>query len=160
MLTNKDDLTVVELKSFLQSHLGKKSSTELFQDLMCAKQHENETPQQLYKMIWLKQRIMFTAKHTTSVVQYDASAIQCIFLNTICQEIGEKYEDVRCLWRGRPSRCWLFEETKAVGKWDVVKAEEQVLTGLEHMSWPHKDSIVKPDNLVKLTLAIQPSHVS
>lgn len=96
MLTNKDDLTVTELKSFLQSHLGEKSSTELFQDLMCAKQHENETPQQfLYRMIGLKQRIMFTAKHTASVVKYDASTIQCIFLNTICQGIGEKYEDVR-----------------------------------------------------------------
>lgn len=34
MLTNKDDLTVTELESFLQSHLGEKSSTELFQDLM------------------------------------------------------------------------------------------------------------------------------
>ncbi len=96
MLTNKDDLTVTELKSFLQSHLGEKSGTELFQDLMCAKQHENETPQQfLYRMIGLKQRIMFTAKHTASVVKYDASTIQCIFLNTICQGIGEKYEDIR-----------------------------------------------------------------
>lgn len=96
MLTNKDDLTVTELKSFLQSHLGEKSSTELFQDLMCAKQHENETPQQfLYRMIGLKQRIMFTAKHAASVVKYDTSTIQCIFLNTVCQGIGEKYEDVR-----------------------------------------------------------------
>ena len=96
MLTNKDDLTVTELKSFLQSHLGEKSSTELFQDLMCTKQHENETPQQfLYRMIGLKQRIMFAAKHTASIVKYDASTIQCIFLNTICQGIGEKYEDVR-----------------------------------------------------------------
>ena len=96
MLTNKDDLTVTELKSFLQSHLGEKGCTELFQDLMCAKQHENETPQQfLYRMIGLKQKIVFTAKQTNSVVKYDASTIQCIFLNTICQGIGEKYEDVR-----------------------------------------------------------------
>lgn len=29
MLTNKEDLTVTELKSFLQSHLGEKNSTEL-----------------------------------------------------------------------------------------------------------------------------------
>lgn len=59
MLTNKDDLTVTELKSFLQSHLGEKSGTEFFQDLMCVRQHENETPQQfLYRMIGLQQRIM------------------------------------------------------------------------------------------------------
>lgn len=96
MLINKDDLTVVELKSFLQSHLGERSGTELFQDLMCAKQYENETPQQfLYRMIGLKQKIMFTAKQTTSVVKYDASTIQCIFLNTICQGMGERHKDVR-----------------------------------------------------------------
>lgn len=95
-MTNKDDLTITELKSFLQSHLGEKSGTELFQDLMCAKQHENKTPQQfLYRMVGLKQRIMFTVKHTASAVKYDASTIQCIFLNTICQGIGEKYEHVR-----------------------------------------------------------------
>lgn len=96
MLINIDDLTVTELKSFLQSHLGERSGTELFQDLMCAKQHENETPQQfLYRMIGLKQKIMFTAKQTTSFVKYDASTIQCIFLNTICQGMGERHEDVR-----------------------------------------------------------------
>ncbi|XP_032434220.1 uncharacterized protein LOC116729656 [Xiphophorus hellerii] len=63
MLTIKDDLTVSELKSFLQSHLGEKSSTALFQDLMCAKQFENETPQQfLYRMIGLKQKILFSLR--------------------------------------------------------------------------------------------------
>lgn len=77
MLINKDDLTVVELKSFLQSHLGERSGTELFQDLMCAKQHENETPQQfLYRMIGLKHKIMFTTKQATSLVKYDVSTIQ------------------------------------------------------------------------------------
>lgn len=96
MLTIKEDLTVTELKSFLQSHLGEKSSTEFFQDLMCAKQHENETPQQfLYRMIGLKQKILFSLKQADSVVKYDMSTIQCIFLNTICQGIGEKYESVR-----------------------------------------------------------------
>lgn len=96
MLTIKDDLTVTELKSFLQSHLGEKSSTELFQDLMCAKQNENETPQQfMYRMIGLKQKILFSLRQPDSVVKYDASTIQCIFLNTICQGIAEKYNSVR-----------------------------------------------------------------
>lgn len=45
MLSSKDDMTISELKSFLQSHLGEKSSTELFQDLMNAKQHEHGSPQ-------------------------------------------------------------------------------------------------------------------
>lgn len=34
MLINKEDMTVAELKEFLQSHLGGKNSTELFQELM------------------------------------------------------------------------------------------------------------------------------
>ncbi len=60
MLITKDDMTVTELKSFLQSHLGESSSTELFQELMIAKQHDHETPQQfLYRMISLKQKILF-----------------------------------------------------------------------------------------------------
>lgn len=42
MLTNKEEMSIAELKSFLQSHLGEKSSTELFQELLCAKL-ENET---------------------------------------------------------------------------------------------------------------------
>ena len=46
MLMNKEDMTVAELKMFLQSHLGEKNSTELLQELMCAKQSESETPQQ------------------------------------------------------------------------------------------------------------------
>ncbi|KAL3983393.1 hypothetical protein ACER0C_015018 [Sarotherodon galilaeus] len=55
MLINKDDLTVVELKGFLQAHLREKNGTELFQELMCARQDESETPQQfLYRVIGLK----------------------------------------------------------------------------------------------------------
>ncbi|KAK0134695.1 hypothetical protein N1851_029711 [Merluccius polli] len=53
MLINKDDMTVTEFKGFLQTHLKEKNSTELFQELMCTKQDENETPQQfLYRVIY------------------------------------------------------------------------------------------------------------
>lgn len=52
----KDDMTVTELTSFLRSHMGEKSTTELFQELITAKQHESETPQQfLYRMVGLQQ---------------------------------------------------------------------------------------------------------
>lgn len=52
MLINKDDITVTELKGFLQTHLKEKNRTELYQELMCTKQEENETPQQfLYCVI-------------------------------------------------------------------------------------------------------------
>ena len=58
MFMTKEDVTVVELKEILKSHLGVKNSTELFRELMCAKQSEQETPQQfLYRVIGLKQKI-------------------------------------------------------------------------------------------------------
>lgn len=44
MLMHKDDLTIDELKGFLQSHLGGRSHTELFQELMCTRQNDNESP--------------------------------------------------------------------------------------------------------------------
>lgn len=46
-IMNKDRLTVGELKGFLHSHLVEQSKMELFQELMCAEQKDNETPQQL-----------------------------------------------------------------------------------------------------------------
>lgn len=73
MLASKDEMTIVELKSFLQLHLGEKSSTELFQELMNVKQHENEMPQQfLYRMMGLKQNMIFTSGQVDSDIKYEA----------------------------------------------------------------------------------------
>lgn len=56
MLVNKDSVTVSEFKGFFRSHLGEKAMTEVFQELMCARQSDQESPQQfLYRMIGLKQ---------------------------------------------------------------------------------------------------------
>ncbi|XP_031179690.1 uncharacterized protein LOC116067407 [Sander lucioperca] len=96
VLTSKEDMTVGELKSFLQSHLGEKSSTELFQELMRAKQHEHETPQQfLYRMMGLKQRVIFTSKRADADIKYEALTAQNVFLHTIYQGLSEKHDDVR-----------------------------------------------------------------
>ena len=46
MLINNDEMTILELKGFLRSHLGEKATTEMFQELMCARQLEQESPQQ------------------------------------------------------------------------------------------------------------------
>jgi hypothetical protein len=57
MLINKEEMTVAELKGFLQAHLREKNSTELFQELMGARQDQQETQQQfLDHVIGLKQR--------------------------------------------------------------------------------------------------------
>lgn len=96
MLSSKDEMTITELKSFLQSHLGEKSSTELFQELMNAKQHEHETPQQfLYRMMGLKQKVMFTSRETDSDIKYEARTAQNVFLRTVYQGLNEKHDDIR-----------------------------------------------------------------
>lgn len=96
MLASKDDMTITELKSFLQSHLGEKSSTELFQELMNAKQYEHETPQQfLYRMMGLKQKVIFTSRQTDSDIKYETRTAQNVFLRTIYQGLSEKHDDIR-----------------------------------------------------------------
>lgn len=96
MLSNKDDLAVPELKGFLRSHLGKKAPTEMFQELMCARQAEQESPQQfLYRMIGLKQRLMFQPKQASTDISYDPKTIQEVFLNTVYQGLGAKHADLR-----------------------------------------------------------------
>lgn len=96
MLMHKDDLTIDGLKGFLQSHLGGRSNTELFQELMCTKQHDSETPQQfLYRVIGLKQKILFASKHADTEVKYNANTVQDIFLHTIYQGLSHKHNDIR-----------------------------------------------------------------
>ena len=96
MLASKEELTITELKSFLQSHLGEKSSTELFQELMNAKQYPHETPQQfLYRMMGLKQKVIFTSRQTDSDIKYEARTAQNVFLRTVYQGLSEKYDDIR-----------------------------------------------------------------
>lgn len=96
MLSSKDDITITELKSFLQSHLGEKSSTELFQELISAKQHEHETPQQfLYRMMGLKQKGIFMSRQTDSDIKYEAQTVQNVFLRTVSQGLNEKHDDIR-----------------------------------------------------------------
>lgn len=96
MLMNKDDLSVEELKDFLHSHLGEQSNTELFQELMCTKQKERETPQQfLYRAIGLKQKILLASKDAHADVKYNASTVQDVFLHTVYQGLGHKHDDIR-----------------------------------------------------------------
>ena len=96
MLMVKDDLSVDELKGFLHSHLGEQSNTELFQELMCTKQKDSETPQQfLYRVIGLKQKILLASKHTDTDVKYNASTVQDVFLHTVYQGLGHKHDDIR-----------------------------------------------------------------
>lgn len=96
MLVNKDSITISELKGFLRSHLGEKATTEMFQELMCARQLDQESPQQfLYRMIGLKQKILFQSRQASADIAYDPKTIQEVFLHTIYQGLGTKHADLR-----------------------------------------------------------------
>ncbi|XP_016521793.1 uncharacterized protein LOC107834634 [Poecilia formosa] len=96
MLINKGDMKVTELKGFLQSHLRKKNSAELFQELICTKQLDSETPQQfLYRVMGLKQRIMFTSNLPDASIKYSKATVQDVFLHTVYQGLGHKHNDIR-----------------------------------------------------------------
>lgn len=96
MLMLKDELSLPELQGFLRSHLGEKATTEMFQELMCARQTEQESPQQfLYRMIGLKQKLNFQSKQASTDISYDPKTIQEVFLHTIYQGLGVKYADMR-----------------------------------------------------------------
>lgn len=96
MLITKDSLTVPELKRFLRAHLRDKSSTELFQELSNAKQQDKESPQQfVYRLMGLKQRVLFASEQTESEFQYDRKLVQGVFLHSLYQGLNEKYTFVR-----------------------------------------------------------------
>ena len=96
MLVKKDSITVSELKGFLRSHLGEKATTEMFQELMCARQSDQESPQQfLYRMIGLKQKLLFQSRQFATDSSYDPKTIQEVFLHTVYQGLGTKHADLR-----------------------------------------------------------------
>lgn len=96
MLTNKSDLTVDELKRFLRAHIRDKSSTELFQELSNARQQDKESPQQfLYKIMGLKQRVLFESQQPGAEFSYDKKLVQGTFLHTLYQGLNEKSSHVR-----------------------------------------------------------------
>lgn len=96
MLITKDSLTVAELKRFLRAHLRDKSSTELFQELSNAKQQDKESPHQfVYRLMGLRQRVLFASEQTECEFQYDRKLAQGVFLHSLYQGLNEKHTFVR-----------------------------------------------------------------
>lgn len=63
---------------------------------MCGKQNDNETPQQfLYRLIGLKQKLIFLSKQAVTDLEYDEQTIQNVFLRTIYQGMGAKFNQFR-----------------------------------------------------------------
>ncbi|XP_034023284.1 uncharacterized protein LOC117507524 [Thalassophryne amazonica] len=96
MFTHKGGLTVNELKRFLCAHIRDKNSTELFQELSNAKQQDKESPQQfLYRIMGLKQRVLFESQQPDAEFSYDKKLVQGTFLHTLYQGLNEKSTHVR-----------------------------------------------------------------
>ncbi len=71
--------------------MGDRSSTELFQELMCTKQSDHETPQQfLHRVMWLKQKILFAARQADSDRRYSAATVQDI----VYQGLSHRCKDI------------------------------------------------------------------
>ena len=137
MLTNKEEITICELKGFLRSHLGEKASTELFQELMCAKQNEQEPPQQfVYRMIGLKQRILFQSKQANTDIRYDPKTIQEVFLHTIYQGLGSKHADVRQQLRPLLSNNQVTDEDIVSRVTKIISDENEHQRRLGYVSKP------------------------
>lgn len=111
MLINKEEMTLSELKGFLRFHLGKKAMTDMFQELMCAWQTEQESLQQfLYHMIGLKQKLHFQSRQANPDISYDPKTIQEVFLHTIYQGLGAKHADFCQRVRPLISNCQVTNE--------------------------------------------------
>lgn len=96
MLTSKYDLTIDGLKRFLRSHIRDKNATELFQELSNARQQDRETPQQfLYRVMGLKQRVLFESQQPGAGFNYDKKLVQGTFLHTLYQGLNERNSHVR-----------------------------------------------------------------
>lgn len=91
-----DRFRTAELKRFLRAHLRDKSSAELFQELSNAKQQEKENLQQfMYRLMGLKQRVLFASQQGSSEFQYDSNLVHGVFLHSLYQGISEQYAYVR-----------------------------------------------------------------
>ena len=81
----------MSLRRFLRSHIRDKNSTELFQELSNAKQSDKESPQQvLYRVMGLKQRVLFEPQQVGTSFTYDVKLVQGTFLHTLYQGLNEK----------------------------------------------------------------------
>lgn len=96
MLINKEDLSLAELKMFLHSHLQDQSSTDLFQELINGKQQDKSTPQQfVYRIMGLKQKVLWSSQQVGAAIVYDKDLIQGVFLHMLYQGLSETYSDIR-----------------------------------------------------------------
>ncbi len=75
---------------------GRSEQHRTISELMCTKQSNHETPQQfLYRVMGLKQKILFAARQADSDRKYSAATVQDVFLHTVYQGLSHRCKDNR-----------------------------------------------------------------
>lgn len=183
MLNNKDDLSVGELKRFLRSHIRDKNSSELFLELSNARQQDKESPQQfLYRLMGLKQRVLFESQQPSADFCYDRKLVQGTFLHTLYQGLHEKSSHVRRDLKpyltdlGVSDDCLLEQITKSTSEETdrmrrlgaVAKARSLTVSTAQHTSSgqndqskaDHVDSELQANRAAIMELTVQVSSLT
>lgn len=83
-LEGKADLTLPVLRRILRSHYQEKGATELYKQLTAEAQNGKETPQNfLFRVLDLRQKILFASQEAESGLRYDPILVQNMFLHSV-----------------------------------------------------------------------------
>ena len=93
-----NNLTLVRLKQILRAHFKEKTGTELYQELSSLCQGSKESAQDfLMRVMNLREQVVFASQKENSVVKYDKSQVQSLFVHVV--EAGIQQESVRAKLR-------------------------------------------------------------
>ncbi len=93
-----DNLSLVRLKQILRAHFKEKTGTELYQELTSLCQGPKESAQDfLMRAMNLGEQVLFSSQKEDSVVKYDKSQVQSLFVHVV--ETGIQQESVRAKLR-------------------------------------------------------------
>jgi hypothetical protein len=89
-----NDMSLVRLKQILRAHFKEKSGTEMYQELTSLCQGPKESAQDfLIRAMNLRQQVIFASQADDSVVKYETSLVQSLFLHVV--ETGMQQESIR-----------------------------------------------------------------
>lgn len=83
MLEIKSHLTLLQLKTILKGHFKEDSPTDLYHKLVNITQDSRESPQNLFRAIELKERLLIASRDGEAEEQYSAELIQKKFLRSV-----------------------------------------------------------------------------
>ena len=93
-----NDMSLVRLKQILRAHFKEKSGTEMYQELTSLCQGPKESAQDfLIRAMNLRQQVIFASQADDSVVKYEKSLVQSLFLHVV--ETGMQQESIRAKLR-------------------------------------------------------------